>query len=117
MKALIAAVLLTPAPAQAVPLECDINTPATYAQGTVPILINVELGSGKIEFHTLTEAVDGVVAVSEAEFRGWVTGTSGRRYWLSIDRYLGALTLTREGLISGQKADMWGECRAAKQKF
>ncbi|WP_141738993.1 MULTISPECIES: hypothetical protein [Stenotrophomonas] len=118
MRAIVAAILLAPVAAQGAPLICEVNTPSTYAQGSpVQILINVDTQTGRAEFHTLSELVEGTVKVSDGEFSGTVTGASGQRYWLSIDRYTGTLALTKEGHVSGQKAEMWGECRAAKQKF
>ncbi|WP_313243912.1 hypothetical protein [Stenotrophomonas rhizophila] len=109
--------LLASGAVQALTLTCDINTPSTYEQGTVAVIFNVDEETGDVRFHTLSEAVAGRLQVGQSEFRGIVTGTTGQRYWLSIDRYLGTMALTRENHISGQKAVMWGDCRAAKQKF
>ncbi|WP_312327954.1 hypothetical protein [Stenotrophomonas sp.] len=118
MRAIVAAVLLSPLAVNATPLLCEVNTPATYVLGPpVQILINVDPQTGRAEFHTPSEVVDGTVKVSDGEFSGTVTGASGQRYWLSIDRYTGMLALAKEGHESGGKAEMWGECRAAKQRF
>lgn len=119
MRYALAALLIFPVPGHCLTLACELFTPALYARNsTLPVTINVEPQTGNVRFYTTTEGVGGTVGVSEADFRGWVTGANtGKRYWFSLDRYSGQMVLTREAYAHGDKAEMWGECRAAKQRF